>query len=47
MQRVGYRVSVLQAAAKLSLNRWVQNLSNSRVEAVFEGDDSDVEQMTG
>lgn len=47
VQGVGYRMSVLQVAKRLNLNGWVKNLSDGRVEAIFEGNMSDVEQMLG
>lgn len=45
IQGVGYRVSVLQAANKFNLNGWVRNLPDGRVEAVFEGNLSNIEQI--
>jgi acylphosphatase len=45
VQGVGYRYSTLQQAQALKLNGWVRNLSDGRVEAVFEGDRAKVEQM--
>ncbi len=47
VQGVGYRKSVLQATKRLNLNGWVRNLSDGRVEAVFEGNINDIEQMIG
>lgn len=45
VQRVGYRFAVLQAATKSRISGWVQNLPDGRVEAVFEGNSADIEQM--
>jgi len=38
VQGVGYRFSTQDVAALNGLSGWVKNLSDSRVEAVFEGD---------
>lgn len=45
VQGVGYRSSVLQVAKCLNLNGWVKNLSDGRVEAIFEGNINCIEQM--
>jgi len=45
VQGVGYRMSVLQVAQRLNLNGWVSNLSDGRVEAIFEGNINCIEQM--
>lgn len=45
VQKVGFRCAVLQAATKSKINGWVRNLPDGRVEAVFEGNSSDIEQM--
>ncbi len=45
VQGVGYRASAWDAAALLKLNGWVRNISDGRVEAVFEGTPAQVEEM--
>lgn len=45
VQGVGYRMSVLQAANKFNLNGWVRNLPDGKVEAIFEGNLIELEQM--
>ncbi|WP_339364410.1 acylphosphatase [Aliterella atlantica] len=45
VQKVGFRYAVLQAATKSKVNGWVRNLPDGRVEAVFEGNSSNIEQM--
>jgi acylphosphatase len=45
VQGVGYRASTYQVARQLSLKGWVRNLSDGRVEAVFEGDRLSVDRM--
>lgn len=45
VQKVGFRYAVLQAATKAKINGWVRNLPDGRVEAVFEGNSSSIEQM--
>jgi acylphosphatase len=45
VQGVGYRYATLNAAKRLGVRGWVQNLRDGRVEAVFEGEQEVVEQM--
>ncbi|WP_088240130.1 acylphosphatase [Calothrix rhizosoleniae] len=45
VQGVGYRYATVELASKLGLSGWVRNLPDGRVEAVFEGWHSTVEQM--
>lgn len=45
VQGVGYRYSTWEMANQLGLNGWVKNRSDGTVEAVFEGNDTTVEQM--
>ncbi len=45
VQGVGYRASAWDMAALLKLAGWVRNLRDGRVEAVFEGSRSQVEEM--
>jgi acylphosphatase len=45
VQGVGYRFSTQDMAQLLKLNGWVRNLRDGRVEAVFEGPHSSVEEM--
>lgn len=45
VQKVGFRLAVMQAATKSRIKGWVRNLPDGRVEAVFEGTSSDIEQM--
>ena len=45
VQGVGYRFSTLDRANELGISGWVRNLLDRRVEAVFEGSRTAVEQM--
>jgi len=43
VQGVFFRAETARAAVANHVTGWVRNLSNGRVEAVFEGEESDVE----
>jgi len=45
VQGVGYRQFVKAKAKKLGLKGWITNLSDGRVEAVFQGDKESIEKM--
>ncbi len=45
VQGVCFRAATRRAAADLNLTGWVHNLEDGRVEAVFEGEDTDVGKM--
>ncbi len=43
VQGVWYRAFTRDVATKYGIRGWVRNLPDGRVEAVFEGDESDIE----
>ena len=45
VQGVWYRASTKQKADELGLTGWVKNTADGNVEAVFEGDESVVDEM--
>ena len=45
VQGVFFRVETRSEAMKRNVAGWVQNTSEGRVEAIFEGDKADVEQL--
>ena len=45
VQGVYYRANTRDTAREYGVDGWVRNLKDGRVEAVFEGDDPDVEAM--
>lgn len=45
VQGVGFRASTRRRAKNLELAGWVKNTENGKVEAVFEGEDDNVEEM--
>jgi acylphosphatase len=45
VQGVYYRANTRDTAEKRDIDGWVRNLSDGRVEAVFEGPESSVEEM--
>lgn len=45
VQGVAFRMETRRAAEKRNIEGWVKNLPDGRVEAVFEGEESDVQSM--
>ncbi len=45
VQGVCFRLDTRRAALKRSVKGWVRNLPDGRVEAIFEGEESDVKSM--
>lgn len=45
VQGVGYRLSTQEEAVKLALKGWVRNVPDGSVEAVFEGEQTAIDQM--
>ncbi len=45
MQGVFFRAATERAAIDFNLTGWVRNMADSRVEAVFEGEDENVDKM--
>jgi acylphosphatase len=45
VQGVFFRGAARRAAADLNLTGWVRNMEDGRVEAVLEGEDTDVDKM--
>lgn len=45
VQGVAFRHYTKQTADRFSVNGWVRNLADGRVEAVFEGDEQDVDRV--
>ncbi|MFC6862602.1 acylphosphatase [Halomicroarcula sp. GCM10025817] len=45
VQGVYFRATTREAAQDQGIDGWVKNLEDGRVEAVFEGDEADVEAM--
>ena len=45
VQGVFFRAETQRAAVGFSLNGWVRNLADGRVEALFEGNDANVDKM--
>lgn len=45
VQGVYYRATTRETAREVGVDGWVRNLDDGRVEAVFEGDRSSVEEM--
>ena len=47
VQGVFFRVNTQNKARELGLTGWVQNLTDGRVEAVFEGEEEKIKEMLG
>ena len=47
VQGVSFRKATKRVAAEHGVNGWVRNLSDGRVEAVFEGEQGQVHKLTG
>ena len=45
VQGVFFRAETQRAATGLKLNGWVRNVPDGRVEAVFEGEDTNIDKM--
>ena len=45
VQGVGFRAFIRRNAERLSVQGWARNLADGRVEALFSGDKSDVDQL--
>ena len=45
VQGVFFRAATRRTATNLNLTGWVRNMDDGRVEAVFEGEDYDIEKM--
>lgn len=45
VQGVGFRAFTMRTAQQLSVNGWVKNLSDGRVEAIFTGSKDKVDKM--
>jgi acylphosphatase len=45
VQGVFFRAETQRAAMKFNLTGWVRNMADDRVEAVFEGEDENVDKM--
>jgi acylphosphatase len=45
VQGVFFRAATRRAAADFNLTGWVNNMDDGRVEALFEGEDADVDKM--
>lgn len=45
VQSVFFRYNTKKAADKLNINGWIRNISDGRVEAVFEGKEEDLKKI--
>ena len=46
VQGVWFRANTKEKAEQLGINGWVRNTSDGKVEAIFEGDQNNIEQMS-